>query len=103
MTADPRRLNHFLGEASPTVSALLVRAQMLERVEQALQEWLGEPWSSSIRVANLRGDSLIVFADSAAALTKLRYSRDDVLAHSRQRLGLDCNSLIMKVKPTSDK
>jgi hypothetical protein len=101
MPADPRALRDCMGGSS-TVTALLQRADKLSRVEELLHEWLGEPWSSSIRVANIRGDALVVFARSAAALTKLRYSRDDFLALLHHRLGVNCNELIMKVKPTPD-
>ncbi|THD02055.1 hypothetical protein B1810_16325 [Panacagrimonas perspica] len=78
---------------------LLQRVQRIETLDRAVHQWIVEPWLSAIRVANLRGDTLVVFSESAAAATMLRYRRDDLMSYLRQRHGLVVSRIETKVRP----
>jgi hypothetical protein len=77
------------------------RVRRIETLDRALHQWSREPWLSAIRVANLRGDTLVVFSDNAAAATTMRYRREDLLAYLRERHGLAVGRLETKVRPRS--
>jgi hypothetical protein len=78
---------------------LLQRVQRIETLDRAVHQWIVEPWLSAIRVANLRGDTLVVFSESAAAATMLRYRRDDLMSFLKQRHGLVVTRIEAKVRP----
>ncbi|MBI2384223.1 MAG: DUF721 domain-containing protein [Gammaproteobacteria bacterium] len=71
----------------------------MAQITRDLREWLAEPWSSAVRVANVRGDTLVIFCSNAAALTRLRYRQAELLSLVRLRHGLACTRLEAKVKP----
>lgn len=78
---------------------LLQRVARIEALNRTLQQWTREPWLASIRVANLREDTLVVYSENAAALTSLRYRRDALLAWFRDQHGISVNKLQTSVKP----
>lgn len=98
-TADPALLHGRLLQQPGDIEPLLQRVRRIEALDRALHLWTGEPWLAAIRVANLRGDTLVVFADSASAATALRYRRDDLLDYLRQRHGLAVSRIEAKVRP----
>jgi len=100
--SDPALLHsRFLQQAGDDTETLLQRVRRIEALDRALHEWSREPWLSAIRVANLRGDTLVVFSENAAAATTMRYRREDLLAFLRKRLGLEVARLETKVRPGS--
>lgn len=79
---------------------LLVRAEQIDTLNRALRGWTSEPWLDGIRVANASIDgALILFADNAAVLTSLRYKRDALLLHLRERHGLSFSRIEAKIRP----
>lgn len=98
-TADPALLHGRLLQQSGDIEPLLQRVRRIEALDRALHQWTAEPWLAAIRVANLRGDTLVVFADSASAATALRYRRLELLDYLRQRHGLSVNRIEAKVRP----
>lgn len=102
MPTDPQPLHRWLSHQPKTVRELLGRAQRLAEINQALQEhWQCEPWIHTVRVANVRGTTVVVFAQSAASLIPLRYRKDALISFLRQRFGLSCTELDLKVRPDS--
>lgn len=97
--SDPCPILDWLEGQSSTIGSLLTRAAWLDRMDAALRAWLAEPWSRSIRVVNVRDDSLVVFADSAEALTRLRLRSREALAFLHSRFGLACTRIEVKVRP----
>lgn len=100
--SDPALLHsRLLQQAGDDVETLLQRVRRIEALDRALHQWSSEPWLSAIRVANLRGDTLVVFSDNAAAATTMRYRREDLLTHLREQYGLKVGRLETKVRPGS--
>lgn len=99
--SDPALLHSRLLEQAGDVETLLQRVRRIETLDRALHQWSTERWLSAIRVANLRGDTLVVFADNAAAATTMRYRREDLLTYLRERHGLEVGRLETKVRPGS--
>lgn len=97
--ADPALLHGRLLQQPGDFEPLLHRVRRIEALDRALHQWTTEPWLAAIRVANLREDTLVVFADRAANATTLRYRRDDLLAYLRERHGLNVDRLEVKVRP----
>lgn len=93
---DPQTLQQCLDQASP-----LRRVRQLEAINRSLPQWCAEPWVRQLRVVNLRGDTVVIFSASAAALVPLRHRGSlflDWLNHHHQ---LACTRLETKVRPTA--
>lgn len=78
---------------------LLDRAERISALNQALRQWTQEPWFDSIRLVNLRGDTVVLFATNAAALVPLRYRQQALLAFLQERFQLPCVKVTTKVQP----
>lgn len=100
MQPDARPLDRCLESVNGPLSALVQRAERIAEVNRALRSWTTEPWVDAIRLVNIRGDTAVFFASSAAALVPLRYRREALLAFLREHAHLDCSKIEMKVKPT---
>ena len=98
MNADPALLHGRLLQQPGDFEPLLQRVRRLQALDGLLQGWTSEPWLAAIRVANLRGDTLVVYADNAAALTALRYRRESLLDWLQQQ-GVPVLKLDLRVRP----
>jgi hypothetical protein len=89
-----------LGEAldQPQLQTLLARAGRLADLQRELRAHLQQPWATALRVANLRGTTLAIHADHAAAATAFRHRQDEVLKALNQRLGLQLQRIELKVR-----
>lgn len=99
MHDDARSLLGTLKRQSPQLRSLLDRAAWIAALNRELRQWTREPWFDSIRLVNVRGDTVVLFASSAAALVPLRYRQQALLAFMREHLQLDCVKIETKVKP----
>lgn len=97
--ADLAPLHGRLLQQPGEIESLLQRVRRVEALDRAMRQWTNESWLAAIRVANLRGETLVVFSDSAASLTTLRYRREDLLAYLRERHGIPVNRLEARVRP----
>lgn len=98
MSAEPALLHGRLLKKPGEFESLLDRVRRIEALDRALHQWSSEPWLQAIRVANLRGDTLVVFSDSAASLTTLRYQRDTLVTYLREHHGLPVSRIEARVK-----
>src|SRR3546814_6288654 len=48
-------------------------SDLLADINRSLPSWCAEPWVRQIRVANIRGQTVVVFSASASALVPLRH------------------------------
>ena len=94
-----RRLAGRPGDLEP----LLCLVRRIEAVQQACRAWSDEPWMEAIRVVNLRGNTLVMHADNAAALTALRYRREQLLGYLREHHQLPLTRLEVRVRPQHPK
>lgn len=100
MTADLSPLHGHLVGKPGDFGGLLEQVRRIETLNLALRQWTNEPWLDSIRVANLRGDTVVLFVDNAAVATTLRYRRESLEAYLRERSGLAINRIEAKVRPS---
>ena len=101
MASEPNRVFDLLNQQPSTVQSLLRRAALLAEMQTQIRELLQSPWSSGISVANLRGDTLVLFAPNSASLTQLRFSAPQILEHIQENFGFPLRQLDARVKPES--
>jgi hypothetical protein len=77
----------------------LSQVQRLADINRSLPQWCAEPWVRQLRVANLRGQTVVVFSASATALVPLRHRSSDFLLWLNDRYRLSCTRLDVKVRP----
>ncbi|HEY0973103.1 MAG TPA: DciA family protein [Solimonas sp.] len=102
MTSYPRdalTLRQCLGQQPLALTQTFERARRLSEISLALRDWSPEPWMSQIRVANIRGDTLVIYSASAAALVPLRHRSAALLSWLNDRYQLTCTRLDAKVRP----
>ncbi|AXQ28088.1 DUF721 domain-containing protein [Solimonas sp. K1W22B-7] len=92
-------IGDWLRQQPAELRGLLDRARLIADMNRALPSWSAEPWVALIRVANVRGETLVIHANSAAALVPLRYRSTALLAWLNQRFSLGCTKTEAKVKP----
>ncbi len=102
MTSYPRdslSLKQCLGQDAHALTQTIERARKLSELSRALRDWCHEPWIAQIRIANIRGETLVIYSASAAALIPLRHRSDALLAWLNDRFKLRCTRLEAKVRP----
>jgi hypothetical protein len=85
--------------ASPELASLVERARFLRQLDRTVRASLPETLSQHVQVANLRGDCLVMLADSPTWATRLRYQRQTVLDGLWQGHSIRCRMLEVKVQP----
>lgn len=96
---DSQALPQWLTRQPRTVRDLMDRAQFLAGLDRLLHQWSDDPWLAQIRLANVRGDTLVLFSSSAAALVQLRYRKQSLLDWLNRQAGLNCTQIDAKVRP----
>lgn len=97
---DAEPLQNWLSQQPQTVRDLLSRAQRLTAINNELQsQWSSEPWVQSIRIANIRGNTVVIFAQTAASLVPLRYRKASLLGLLKERFNLTCTEIDARVRP----
>jgi hypothetical protein len=93
-------MQDWLARQNSGIQDILQRGKALAAINQALkQHWSDEPWINQIRVANIRGTTLVVFSQTAAIQIPLRHQKQNLLNFLQQQLGLTCTELEVKVVP----
>lgn len=96
---EPRNLRQILSHGPEAAGGLLARTQRLADINRALRDWCDEPWVDHVRVANIRGETVILYASSAPALLRLRHHTRSLLAWLNARYPLRCTRIESKVRP----
>ena len=97
---DAPTMQDWLSRQNSSVQDILRRGQTLATINQTLkQHWSDELWINQIRVANIRGTTLVVFVQTAAVQIPLRYRKQALLNFLQQQFGLTCTELEVKVVP----
>lgn len=99
---DPQSLQQWLQHASKAPAASpLRRVQQLEAINRSLSQWCADPWVGQLRVANLRGDTIVIYSASAAALIPLRQRSAMFLQWLNHHHQLACTRLETRVSPAA--
>lgn len=85
--------------AVPGLASLVDRARFLRQLDRDVRAGLPETLSHHTQVANLRGDCLVMLADSPVWATRLRYQRQSVLDLLWRTHSIRCRTLEVKVQP----
>ncbi len=101
MHAEDDRLGAHLIHPDSPVQGLLTQARRLEAIQKRLRDWAREPLASSLRIANEREGTVVIYVDSAAAHTQLRYRRQEMLQFLRDGLDNPSLNLEIKMRPAS--
>lgn len=98
----PKRVAGLLAGNHDTLQPLLARAKRLEQLDHALRNQLPPPLNQHCQLANIRGDTLVLHADSSAWALKLRYSVPVMLAQLQKQPALQhLRGIDIKVRPAS--
>lgn len=93
-------MGDWLGNQELKTREVLNRGRLLASMNQALKDqWAQEIWIDQIRIANIRGTTLVVFVQTAAALIPLRYKKQALLDFLKREFELRCTELDAKVVP----
>lgn len=94
----PRPLAELLHSASGNQQKLLQKAGRLQQLQSQLHRLLPADLATHVQLANLRGDRLVLTADSSAWASRLRYLSADLLLQLRTN-GWRCQRIDVKVAP----
>lgn len=95
---EPRLLKQCLRQGGNTLGAALNRARWLAEIGESLNEWTQEPWIREIRIANIRDETVVVYATSAAALVPLRNRSPALLEWLGRRHRVFCTRVDARVR-----
>jgi len=101
MPPDARKLSDWLQSPTGTAREILAHSEHLTQVNQALRDWLKEPWADAVRLARLDGKTAVFYAVNASVSTLLRYRGPAILAYLRERHQAVCTELQIKVRPAT--
>ncbi len=110
--SEAKSVGAILDGARSRVRTLLDEAQRLETIQSGLNDWAARhartsagspatPTDSPLRIVAERDETLVIYGNSAAALTALRYRQDDLLRYLRERFSITASKIVTKVEPTS--
>ncbi len=85
----PSQLTELLQQSGFPAGGVLQRGRFLQRINQLLGRSLDAESKRHCRVGNLRDGLLILYADSTAWATRLRYQAPALLAQLQQQKGLE--------------
>ncbi|MES0873855.1 hypothetical protein [Sinimarinibacterium thermocellulolyticum] len=97
--SDPRPIQQILRQHTSMAGATLARAEQIAGINRSLRDWRDAPWIRDVRIANLRGDTVVVYATSAAALVPLRGLAPSLLTWLQTRYQIACTRIETKVRP----
>jgi hypothetical protein len=87
---------------SDALRDLLQKAGALQRINQQVGAYIGKPLNEHVFLANIRNDTAVVMADSAAWLTRVRYLAPQLLMFFQQEpslKNLHVTKIEFKVRP----
>ena len=98
-----KSVTKILHSPSAGLQAILEKASVLQEINLQLQAFLPTPLNRHITLANVRGDTIVILADSSVWLTKARYQGTEILRFFTQDVGLTkLNKIQFKVQPHTD-
>jgi hypothetical protein len=96
---DARPIGSWLHDTSGPLAQLLRRAAIYSAATAQLHAQLATPWAGTLRVATLRGSTLVLYTTSAAVLIPLRAHQGAIFDLVQPILGLRPTRLEAKVRP----
>lgn len=100
---DPLPIRHWLNDRPGPLRQLLSRASLLATATRQLHAEIPSPWAHHLRIVNLRGTTLVIYSQSAAALIPLRAHQRQVLDVVGHCLGCRPSRIDAKVRPIQGK
>jgi len=81
------------------LAALLERARRLDALQREAAAHLGLPLAAHCRVANVRGETLVLVADGPAWASRARFHARGLIAHLNARFGLRLRRAQVRIRP----
>jgi hypothetical protein len=100
---DARPLGYWLHDTAGPLARLLRQAAVYAAATAQLHAQLATPWAGTLRVATLRGTTLVLYTTSAAVLIPLRAHQSAILDLVQPILGLRPTRIEAKVRPKPSK
>lgn len=100
MQAKTRSLAEHLLALKTPLGALLSRVDRLAKADRTLRETLDASLSERFRLANVRDNTAILHADSAATATILRYRQQDILRILQTHAEIECERIKVALDPS---
>ncbi len=94
----PRSFGSIVAGGSGVVKRIARHSEALMQLQRRLRDLLPSPLAEHCHVANARGRTIIVYVDSAAWATQLRFLSDQL---AKALLGDSGGRLQVRVKPSS--
>lgn len=109
--SEAKSIGAILGGDRSRVRTLLDEAQRLETLQSGLNDWTARharmpagcaevPTGISLRVVAERDATLVIYGNSAAALTAIRYRQDELLSYLRERFSITASKIVTKIVPS---
>ena len=98
-SASGQAIGQLIEQRTSTARAMLDRADWLYRIQTTLRTELGTPWAASLRVANIRANTLVLFSDNASTALRARLSAPQILKLINQQYGLQCENVDARTRP----
>lgn len=102
MRRTPYPITRILHQKDTGLRNLAVRVRILQNLGNALKRCIPANLAAHAEVANLRGQVLVISADSAAWATRLRYHRKAVLRHLSAECGVEIRDMRIKISPRQE-
>ncbi len=98
----PTQITAMLSQDNPSAERMLKRCRSLQRLQQLVASLLAPEFARHCHVGNIRGNSLIIFCDSPAWASRLRYQVAQLRDKLHQHPALaTIEHIELKVMPTS--
>lgn len=98
----PIQITALLSQENPDAERTLKRCRSLQRLQRLVTSLLAPEFGHHCRVGNMRGNSLIIFCDSPAWASRLRYQAAQLLERLHQHPSLSSIEHIeLKVIPVA--
>lgn len=95
----PRHIADLIRPGPSGFPGTLARARRLQELETLVKGLLGPEFTGEVRVANLRGATLVLVTPSAAIAARLRMEANDLASTLRARGADDIERIELRIAP----
>lgn len=98
MPREPKAINNIF-KSNTALSKIAKQAQLLNRLNHTFQQSLPAQFSAHCKLANIKGDTLVIHTDNASYSSLLRFQSPVLCRALSRELEVDIKKLEVKVRP----